>query len=93
MLQAVSLGLLAGLLIGNGLPHFIKGIVHERHPTFFGSGPVVNLLGGWTALCLGALAFAAADITAQPWAGGAAVALGALLMGLFHAAGGVFGRD
>jgi hypothetical protein len=93
MTQAILLGLLAGLLLGNGVPHFIKGITKERYPTAFGSGPVANLLAGWAGLCLGALAIAAAGLPAEPFAGGAAVVVGVLLIGLFHARIGAFGRE
>ncbi|SDE12154.1 hypothetical protein [Glycomyces harbinensis] len=93
MIQAIALGLLAGVLIGNGLPHFVKGITKERYPTVFGSGPVANLLAGWSGICLGALALAAADLPAAPLPGAAALAVGVLLLGLFHAKGLAFGRN
>ncbi|THV26524.1 hypothetical protein [Glycomyces paridis] len=93
MIQAIGLGLLAGLMIGNGLPHFIKGVTGERYPTVFGSGPLVNLAAGWSGIGLGVLALVAADLPDAPLAGGAALALGVLLMGLFHARGLAWGRD
>ena len=93
MIQAIALGLLAGLMIGNGLPHFIKGITRERYPTAFGSGPVVNLIAGWSGICLGAVALAAADLPAEPVPGGVSIAAGVLLIGLFHAGIGAFGRE
>ena len=39
---------LAGLFAANGIPHFIKGITGEKHPTPFGasSSAVVNVLWG-----------------------------------------------
>lgn len=93
MTQAILLGLLAGLMIGNGIPHFIKGITKERYPCAFGGGPVPNLVAGWTGICLGALALTAADLPAEPWPGGVAIAVGVLLIGLFHARIGAFGRE
>ncbi|MCD0442981.1 hypothetical protein LO763_04990 [Glycomyces sp. A-F 0318] len=93
MIQAIALGLLAGLMIGNGIPHFVKGITREPYPTVFGSGPVPNLVAGWSGICLGALALLAADVPAAPAPGGAAVAVGVLLLGLFHAKGLAFGRE
>ena len=93
MIQAIALGLLAGLLIGNGIPHFLKGITKERYPTGFGSGPVVNLVAGWSGICLGVLALLAADLPAEPVPGGGSVAVGVLLIGLFHARIGAFGRE
>lgn len=93
MIQAIALGLLAGLLIGNGLPHFLKGITKERYPTAFGSGPVPNLVAGWSGIALGVLALLAADLESAPVPGGIAVAVGVLLFGLFHAKGLAFGRE
>jgi hypothetical protein len=87
MFQTIALGLLAGLFLANGVPHFFKGVFNERYPTVFGGGPVPNLVAGWASLVIGALLLVAADVTAEPLAGGAALALGTLLMGLFHAAG------
>lgn len=92
MIQSIALGLLAGLFIANGIPHFVKGITHDRYPTVFGSGPVVNLVAGWSGIVIGTLLLVAADLPAEPVAGGAAVAVGVLLMGLFHAAAGAFGK-
>ena len=93
MFQAIALGLLAGLMIGNGTPHFVKGITKERYPTVFGSGPVPNLVAGWAGICLGASALLAADLPAARGPGGAATAVGVLLMGLFHAKGLAYGRE
>lgn len=93
MIQAIGLGFLGGLLIGNGLPHFLRGITGERYPNIFGSDPVVNFLAGWTSLCLGVLAIAGAAVPAEPVLGGASIAVGVLLFGLFHAMQMAFGRD
>lgn len=87
MIQAITLGLLAGLMIGNGVPHFIKGIAAERYPNVLGSGPVTNVVSGWAALGIGVLFLLAADIPAEPVAGGVSIAVGVLAMGVFHAAG------
>jgi len=93
MFQTIALGLLAGLMIGNGLPHFVKGITKEPYPSAFGSGPVVNLIAGWVGIALGALALLAADVPAEPVPGGVSIAVGVLLIGLFHARIGAFGRE
>ena len=92
MFHTIALGLLAGLLIGNGLPHFIKGITREPYPTVFGSGPVPNLVAGWSGIALGVLALVPADLPAEPVPGGVSIAVGVLLFGLFHAKGLAFGR-
>lgn len=93
MIQALTLGLLAGLILGNGVPHFIKGITNDRYPTVFGSGPVVNFIGGWVSIGVAALLLVVADIPSEPVAAGVSIAVGSLGMGLFHAAGLAFGRE
>ena len=75
---------LAGMLSANGVPHFVKGVSGERHPSPFGrsSSSVVNVFWGWlNFIAAGALVY---------WSGYHAhllrslslIALGALFMGL-----------
>ncbi|MES2994683.1 MAG: hypothetical protein V4681_01455 [Patescibacteria group bacterium] len=46
--MAYLLYLLAGLVLANGVPHFVKGIVGEEHPTPFRktSGSLLNVVWG-----------------------------------------------
>lgn len=92
MIQTVLLSLIAGVFAANGVPHFVRGITKRTYPSALGYGPVVNLLGGWAMFVLAALLAFAAHMTEHPAAAFVAVALGVLLMGLFHAAVGAFGR-
>jgi hypothetical protein len=92
MWGSILLGFLAGVLLGNGIPHFVKGITKEQYPTVFGPGPVPNLIAGWVSLVIvGALVrwngWPADDAT---WI---STALGLLTIGLFHAGPGAFGRE
>lgn len=87
MIQTIALGLAAGLMIGNGVPHFFKGIFNERYPSVLGYGPVTNFIAGWAALGIGVLLLLAADLSTEPVAGGVSIAAGVLAMGVFHAAG------
>jgi hypothetical protein len=92
MWQTIGLAFLAGVLGGNAVPHFVKGITKETYPTVFGSSPVVNLLAGWSGLVFAALCVAGAHVGRHPgWAVGSG-ALGVLLLGLFHARIGAVGR-
>lgn len=84
--------LFAGVFAANAVPHFVKGITKEPFPTPFGPSPVVNLVAGWGMFCLAGVLAYAAGIPGHPLAAALAGALGVLVMGLFHAAIGAFGR-
>jgi hypothetical protein len=93
MWQAMLFGLLAGVMGGNAIPHFVRGITKEPYPTVFGSSPVTNLVVGWTGLVLTALLALLARAGQRPvWALCSGV-VGVLLIGLFHAGPGAFGRE
>ena len=92
MWQAIVFGFLGGLLAANGFPHFARGITKRRYPCQLGNGPVPNFLAGWVAFVVAGLLFYLAHVARHPgWALGSA-AVGALLIGLFHAGPGAFGR-
>jgi hypothetical protein len=87
------LGLIGGLLAGNAVPHFVRGITKQRYPNIWGGGPIPNLVAGWGGLVIVALLLHLAfDGPHQLWAF-AATAVGVLVMGLFHAGPGAFGRQ
>ncbi|WP_236792420.1 hypothetical protein [Amycolatopsis sp. GM8] len=92
MWQTIVLSLLAGLVGGNALPHFLRGITKRRYPNVMGNGPVPNLVAGWAGLVLAALLGYWAGPGAHPAPAFAGVAVGVLLIGLFHAGPGAFGR-
>lgn len=92
MWQTIILSFLGGLVGGNGLPHFIRGITKRPYPSAFGSAPIPNLIAGWLGLVLGAALLCWSDIPAHPTAAFAAIATGLLMIGLFHAGPGAFGR-
>ena len=82
----------AFLLGANGFPHFTRGITKRRYPCQLGNGPVPNFVAGWAAFVIAALLLYLAHVSRHPgWALGSAAA-GVLLMGLFHAGPGAFGR-
>jgi hypothetical protein len=92
MWQTVGLSFLAGVLGANSVPHFVKGITKETYPSVFGSSPVVNLIAGWAGFVLTVLCGHWAHVGRYPVWGLVFGALGVLLMGLFHAWIGAFGR-
>ncbi|MFI6457020.1 hypothetical protein ACIBF6_36350 [Streptosporangium amethystogenes] len=89
MWQTIVLG---GLMAGNGLPRFIRGITRRRYPSALGHGPVPNLIAGWAGLVLGGLLLWWAHIDRHPELSFASVGASVLLIGLFHAGPGAFGR-
>jgi hypothetical protein len=57
MWQTIMLGLLGGVLGGNALPHFLRGITRRRYPSALGNGPIPNFVAGWAGLHAGPGAF------------------------------------
>lgn len=90
--QTLVLSLFAGIFAANATPHFVKGITKEPFPTPFGSLPVVNVVAGWAMLCLAAFLAIATHPSQHPVGAFASVATGVLIMGLFHAWIGAFGK-
>jgi hypothetical protein len=86
------LWILIGIFGGNAIPHLVKGITKERYPCALGNGPVPNLVGGWACFVV---ALMLARFTAQgipSYLDLAAGSVGLLLIGLFHAGIGAFGK-
>src|SRR5215475_6160920 len=92
MWQNILLSFLAGLMGGNAVPHFIKGITKENYPNVLGNSPVPNLLAGWSALVITALLVHWAQVEQYPVESFIFGALGVLLIGLFHAWHGAVGK-
>ena len=49
------LWILIGILGGNAVPHFVKGITKEHYPCVLGNGPVPNFIAGWAGFVLTSL--------------------------------------
>lgn len=92
MWLTVLLSFFAGVFAANATPHFVKGITKEGFPTPFGHGPLVNVVAGWGMYLIAAALTAAADVGAHPLPAAAAGAVGVLVMGVFHAHIGAFGK-
>jgi len=92
MWQTIFLSFLAGLLGGNAIPHFVKGITKEIYPNVLGNSPVPNLVSGWAAMVITAILIHWAQVEQDPLAAFIFVSLGVLLIGLFHAWHGAVGH-
>jgi drug/metabolite transporter (DMT)-like permease len=92
MTSTIVLCFIAGVLAANATPHFVKGITKEQFPTPFSAAPLPNLVGGWAMYVAAALILLPAHVNEHPLAALMAGALGVLLMGIFHARIGAFGK-
>jgi hypothetical protein len=92
VILTLVLAFVGGLLAGNAIPHFIRGITKQRYPNVWGGGPIPNVVAGWGGLVLAAIALHTAFAGRAPLWPFCATAVGVLLIGLFHAGPGAFGR-
>ena len=92
MWQTSILTIFAGIFAANAVPHFVKGITKERFPTPFGTSPLINVVAGWAMFILAGLLLAWAHVDRFPATAAASGAVGTLLMAVFHAQIGAFGR-
>jgi hypothetical protein len=92
MLEAIILGFVAGVFGGNGIPHFFRGITRRSYPMVFSAKPVPNLVVGWIALTLTPLFFLPKSVHEHYVATYCSGMVGLLLIGLFHAGPGAFGK-
>ena len=83
---------LIGIVGGNALPHFMRGITRENYPNALGYQPVPNFLAGWAGLILAGLLGISVDMRRYPKRAFAGLMAGVLLIGLFHAGPGAFGK-
>jgi len=92
MWPSIGLAVLAGILFGNAIPHFVKGITKENYPCMFGNSPTPNLIAGWFCFVLAGVLVRWIDLDRFRDASLIAASLGVLAIGLFHASVGAFGR-
>lgn len=92
MLSTIILSFFSGCWFFNGFPHFVKGITRERYPTLFGNSPVINFIVGWAVIVTAPFLLHWAHPERHPVQAIVAGATGALLIGLFHAGPGAFGK-
>jgi len=87
MFQLYIFSFLAGLLAANGAPHFIKGVIGQKHQTPFGkaSSAVVNVCWSWINFVAAAIFLYFAHVQAHEYRAFVLFAVGVLLMSLFSA--------
>lgn len=78
---------LAGLVVANGVPHFIKGITGQQHQTPFGrpSSAVVNVIWGWFNFAVAAILLHFAHPWPHLYRASGLFAIAALLMAILLA--------
>ena len=84
MVSVLIVGFLSGVLVANGLPHFIRGTLGKKHQTAFGAplSAVQNVVWGWLSMAVAAIIWHFAPMATHPRAAFIAVAVGVLLAGL-----------
>ncbi len=87
MWQLYTFSFLAGLFAANGTPHFIKGVMGQKHQTPFGkpSSAVVNVCWGWINFVVAVIFFHFGHVHTHENRAFAMLAVGALLMSLLLA--------
>jgi hypothetical protein len=93
MWQTMILSFLAGIFGANGVPHFVKGITKETYRCVFGNSSVPNLVAGWAGFVVAVLLISRIDVEKYSVITFVSGAIGVLLIGLFHAWHGTFGRN
>ncbi|MGD0284609.1 MAG: hypothetical protein ABSB12_03385 [Candidatus Saccharimonadales bacterium] len=84
MWQLYVFSFVAGLFGANGVPHFVKGITGQKHPTPFGksSSAIINVIWGWVNFVAAALFLYFGHVHPHLLRSFALVSLGALLIAL-----------
>ena len=87
MWQLYVFSFLAGLFAANGVPHFIKGVVGQKHQTPFGksSSAVVNVCWGWVNFIVAVIFLHFCHIRTDEYGAFALLVVGVLFMSLFNA--------
>jgi hypothetical protein len=87
MWQLYIFSLLAGLFAANGVPHFVKGSLGQKHQTPFGksSSAIVNVCWGWANFIVAFICLHFAHLYAHEYRAFTFFAIGVLLMSLFNA--------
>lgn len=78
---------LSGMFLANGVPHFIKGGLGEKHQTPFGkrSSALINVLWGWLNLIVGVVILHFGHVWSHLYRAFALLAIGALLLTILNA--------
>jgi hypothetical protein len=87
MWQLYLFGFLAGMFAANGIPHFVKGGMGQKHQTPFGKGSsaLINVCWGWINFVIAAILLHFAHIWAHEYRAVVLFAIGTFVMTLFNA--------
>jgi hypothetical protein len=86
MLETTLLALFAGFFFGNGLPYYVAGSTGEGvNPSPFPKTASVNVVNGFAAMAIGAIAWHFVDRTRFPVGAWVGASIGVLSVGLIHA--------
>lgn len=88
MWQLYVFSFLAGLFAANGVPHFIKGGLGQKHQTPFGksSSAVVNVCWGWINFVVAAIFLHFGHVRTHEYRAFVLFAVAVLIMSLLNAA-------
>jgi hypothetical protein len=88
MWQLYVYSFLAGLFAANGIPHFIKGVMGQKHQTPFGksSSAVINVCWGFVNFIVAGIFLHYGHVRSHEDKAFLLLAVGALIMCLFNAA-------
>jgi hypothetical protein len=92
MISTIGISLLIGILAGNAVPHFIKGITKENYACLLGNGAIPNFIAGWIFLNITGILIYFCNFKEYPLIAFSSCSVGIFLIGLFHAGPGAFGR-
>lgn len=92
MIKAIVIGFFIGILGGNSIPHFIKGITKDNYPCVFGNSSIPNFIAGWLGVNLTCILGYYWNFKEYPMISFIFCSIGLLTIGLFHAGPGAFGK-
>lgn len=90
MVRTLGLALLAGVMGANALPHLLSGITAREYPNVTGNSALRNGVAGWAGLVIAGALLLWSDPGSHRRAALVALALGAVVMVVFHAQGGAY---
>jgi hypothetical protein len=87
MWQLYVFSFLAGVFAANGVPHFVRGVIGQKHQTPFGkaSSAVLNVAWGWLNFVVAAIFLHFGHVRTHEYRAFMLVAIGGLAMGLVNA--------
>ena len=87
MWQLYIFSLLAGMFAANGVPHFVKGVLGQKHQTPFGksSSAGINVCWGWFNFVIAVVLLHYGHVRTHEYRAIALVGVAGLLISVFNA--------